>query len=235
MKRERTIRLIFSLLIIIFTSSQKLSAYEIGRVIQIEGEIERSSITTGKRYPVKIGVSVRYGQRIKVGKDSFLEILLSNGTSLFIKENSLVFLFNLRMKKKDPPTKLKLAYGKIRVTPKRLFNDRSLILTTQTAAISIVDAKFSVVASEYETKVLAYNSKVGVANINPAIKKAFVIIKGEEVSIRKNVPPSMPLNVPSGSITFWLENHTVTSDFKYITKTTREEGFIDWLLRKREF
>jgi ferric-dicitrate binding protein FerR (iron transport regulator) len=139
------------------------------------------------------------------------------------------------MKKKDPPTKLKLAYGKIRVTPKKVFYDRSMILTTQTAAISIVDAKFAVVASEYETKVLAYSSKVGVANINPALKRAFVIIEGEEVSIRKNASPSMPLHVPSGAIRFWLENHSVTDDFKYIRKTTREEGFIDWLLRKREF
>ncbi len=235
MKRERTIRLIFPLFIFIFFSVLKLSAYEIGKIIQSEGKIERSSITTGKRYPVKIGGSVRYGQRIRVGKDSLLEILLSNGTSLFIRENSLVYLFNIRMKKKDPPTKLKLAHGKITVTPKRLFTDRSLILTTQTAAISVVDAKFSVVASEYETKVLAYNSKVGVANINPAIKKAFVIIEGEEVSIRKNAPPSLPINVPSGMIRFWLENHNITTDFKYITKNTREEGIIDWLLRKREF
>jgi hypothetical protein len=235
MKRNNTIRLILTLLFILFSSSLKLYAYDIGKIIQIEGTIERSSITTGKRYPVKIGGSVRYGQRIKVGKGSLLEILLSNGTSLFIRENSLVYLFNLRMKKNDPPTKLKLAYGKIRVTPKRIFYDRSMILTTQTAAISIVDAKFAVVASEYETKVLAYSSKVGVANINPAIKRAFVIIEGEEVSIRKNASPSLPLNVPSGAIRFWLENHSVTSDFKYIRKTTREEGFIDWLLRKREF
>lgn len=235
MKQEIIFKLIGLLIVLIFSSSLKLYAYEIGKIIQLEGEIEKSSLTTGKRYPAKIGGSVMYGQRVKIGNDSLLEILLSNGTSLLIRENSLVFFFNIRMKKKDPPTKLKLSYGKISVTPKKIFTDRSLILTTQTAAISVVDAKFSVVASEYETKVLAYNSKIGIANINPAIKKAFVIIGGEEVSIRKNTSPSLPVNVPSGAIRFWLENHSVTSDFKYITKTVKEEGFIDWLLRKREF
>ncbi len=235
MKKPRYISLTTLLFTIMLCYRSDLTAYEIGKIIQSEGDIERSSITTGRRYPSKIGDSVRYGQRIRVGKDSQLEILLSNGTSLFVLENSLLYLFNIRMKKNDPPTKLKLSYGKIKVTPKRIFYDRSLILTTQTAAISVVDARFAVVASEYETKVVVYSSKAGIANINPLIKKAFVIIEGEEVSIRKNASPSIPVSIPSGSIRFWLENHDITADLKYITTTIREEGIIDWLLRKREF
>lgn len=222
-----------TLFVIYFTTG--LFPNDIGKVIQLEGIVERSSITSGNRYPIKIGDTVRYAQRIKVGPESLLEILFNNGTSIYIKENSLVYLFNLRVIEKDPPTKLKLAYGKIKVTPKRIFNNRSLILTTQTAVISVVDARFSAVAGEYETKVLAYSSKVGVANINPHIKRAFVITEGEEVSIRKNAPPSLPRSVPSVIVKFWFDYYNVTSDYKYIIKTEKEEGFIDWLLRKREF
>ena len=110
-----------------------------------------------------------------------------------------------------------------------------MILTTPTAAASIVDGKFSAVASEFETKILSYNSKVGVTNINPLIKKAFIIIKGEEVSIRRNTSPAIPVSVPSNVSKSWFDYYHLTDDRKYIIKSFREEGFIDWLLRKREF
>ena len=85
--------------ILLFTSSGSAYAYEVGKVIQIHGDVERSSITTGKRYFIEYRSPLLYGQKIKTGPRSHVEILLANGTSVLIKEKSSVFFFSLRMKK----------------------------------------------------------------------------------------------------------------------------------------
>ncbi len=221
-------------LIIVFSRSLLLSN-EVGKIIQLYGYVERSSIAAGERYKTELGTAVKFGQRLKIGKDSYAEVLLNNGTSIYIKEISSLNFFQVRMKKKDPPTKIKLNYGKIKVTSKKIFNDRSLILTTPTAVLSVADANFSVIAGEFETRVLVYTGKVGAANINPGLRKAFVVFNGEEISIRKNAPPSIPISVPESAKKFWFDYYHITGDKRFIVKTPRNEGIIDWILRKRDF
>ncbi len=229
------IKLLIMIYFVFFIFQNKGFSDLIGRVIQLSGTIERSSITTGQRYNTDIGSQVDFGQRIKLQNDSYIEILYENGTSILISDESEVLLYSIRMKVDDAPTKIKLLYGKIKVIPRQVFNDRSLILTTPTAIISIVDATFSAIASENETKIVSFSSKVGIASINPGIKKAYIIFEGEEISVKKNIPPSSPVGITDTVIKFWMDNYIISSDHKYILKINQEEGFIDWILRKREY
>jgi len=208
---------------------------KMARVIQISGNAENSSIATGKRFNLKNGYIIETGSKIRTGLRSKVEVLLFDGTSIMIREMSSISFYSLRAKKTDPPTKLKVDYGKITVTPKKTFNDRTMILTTPTAIISIVNAKFSIIVSNYETKALAYNSRVGVANINPSIKQAYVFRSGEEVCIWQDEPPTYPVKVPSRIFNLWFDFYDITDNHTIIVRRNREEGIIDWLIRKREY
>lgn len=208
---------------------------EVGTVIQLGGAVERSSIITGKRFSIKIGSKINYAQRVRLGHDSFIEILLDNGTGIYVRGQAEILIYSIRIKAEDAPTKLKLLYGKSRIVPKSKFNDRSLILTTPTAVITVVDSSFSVIASEYETKVISLSSKVGIANINPGLKKAYVLEEGEETSVKSDIPPLLPRGVPGNILKFWLDYYTISPDRKYIIRLEQDEGIIDWILRKRDY
>ncbi|MCP4131522.1 MAG: FecR domain-containing protein [bacterium] len=215
--------------------SKKVKSNNIGEVIQLYGHVERSSLATGKRFDIEIGSIIKKAQKIKTGKDSITEVLLNDGTSVLIKEWSSVNIIDIRGKKEDPPTKIKIDYGKVTILPKKTYDDRTLVLTTPTAIISNVIAKFSVIASENETRILVFSNKIGVASSNPALRKAYVIVGKQEGYIRKDKEPEKPVFLPGSVIRDWFEYYEIVNKHRYIIKKYREEGIVDWVLRKREY
>src|SRR4030042_1790026 len=98
---------------------------------------------------------------------------MKDGTRILMKEETSLYFFSLRMNEIDPPSKLKIDYGKIRITQKKRFDTKTLELITPTAIVSVVMADFSLIASEDETLILVYEGRAGLENVNTEIRQAF--------------------------------------------------------------
>jgi len=224
------------ILIIIITllPAQNTFAAEIGKIIYARGSIEKISIATGKRFSVIRGSVIRNAQKIKTGKKSAAEIMLNDGTSVRIREKSSVCFISLRKKSIDLPTSIKIDYGKIKISQKWHFNDRTLIIKTPSAIISNVLASVSLIISETETKILVLSHKIGIASSIPNLKKAYIAYRGQEISIRTNNPPSAPLYVKPKAIPGWFGYYSISKNKRFIYSKYKDDGIIDWLLRKRK-
>jgi len=223
------------LTVLIYLLNFPLLSKEIGKIIQKNGEAERSSIATGERFNLKNGTVISNGEKIKTEENGFVEVLLNDGSTVVVKGNSLVYFISLRINKNDSPTRIKVDYGKVMITVKWNFNDRSFILTTPSSIISAVYSKFSIIVSNFETLLLVYNNKIGIANNNPAFKKAYILIRGEEISVKKDRPPDNPVRLPDEFLSTWFDLYSVSNDKMNIIRDRLERGIIDWILRKREY
>jgi FecR-like protein len=229
MKKAILLTTIISLL------NSPLLSKEIGKIIQKTGKVERSSIATGERFKIKNGTIISNGESLKTEESGFVEVLLNDGSTIIIKGNSLIYFISLRLHKHDPPTRIKVDYGKIMVTVKWNFNDRSFILTTPSSIISAVYSRFSIIVSSFETLLLVYTNKIGIANSKPIFKKAYILIRGEEISVKKDRLPDDPVRLPDEFLSTWFDLYSVSNDKMNIIRDRLERGIVDWILRKREY
>ncbi len=211
------------------------AATPIGKIVQIVGDVDLTSLSTGKKSTPKIGSLVRTDHKIRTGKRSFTEILLNDGTKLLIREITVLNVSTLKRQESDPPTRIKLLTGKVRVSLKKVFGNRALILKTPTALAGVRGTDFGVIASKFETRFLVYEGKVEVANENADIIKSYILIAREETSVKHNAPPTRPVTVPADMLREWFEHYDVDEENKSLIIRKKEEGFIDKLLRKRNF
>ena len=70
--------------------------------------------------------------------------------------------------------------GMLRITVKKLFKNRTLILKTPTAVAGVRGTDFGVITSQTETKIVVFDGKVDVANKKRKITKSYTLKKGEE-------------------------------------------------------
>jgi ferric-dicitrate binding protein FerR (iron transport regulator) len=215
--------------------TESFAQESLGKIIQFVGDVDITSLSTGKRFTPDIGTTIQRDYRIRTGKKSFVEILLNNGTKIFIKEITVLNVSNLRMKSSDPPTRLKMLTGKIRIIIKKIFRERTLILKTPTTVAGVRGTDFGAIASKYETKVVVFAGKVEVANINKDIIKSYILRDREEVTVKENEPPMRPRVVPADILDSWFDFYEIDEKNQIIIRSDKDESFIDKFLRKREF
>jgi len=224
-----------SIMLAVILLAPSVHAERIGRIMQISGPVERASVNTGMRYSIRYETVINSGEKIKTGPGARTEVLLDNGSSILLRERSQVYFIGLRREKKDSPTRLICRYGKVRITTKKTFDDRTMIVTTPTAIISLVLADFSVIASDQETRLLVHRSKLGVESTSDKIRTAYIVRSGEEIRICKNRAPEKPVYLHPRVITWWFDHYSVVENHSRIVKRPMDHKLIDWVLREREF
>jgi len=228
-------RLLFVVVFVFLLLTEPFAQERLGKIIQFVGDVDITSLSTGKRFIPDIGTTIQRDYRIRTGKKSFVEILLNNGTKIFIKEITVLNVSNLRMKASDPPTRLKMLTGKIRIIVKKIFKERTLILKTPTTVAGVRGTDFGVIASKYETKVVVFTGKVEVANSNKDIIKSYILRDREEVTVKENEPPMQPRVVPADILDSWFDFYEIDEKNQIIIRSDKDESFIDKFLRKRDF
>lgn len=227
----KTIIFCFMLILI---SSPAMAETSLGKIIQMVGDVDITSNTTGKQFVPDIGTSITRDHKIRTGKKAFVEILLDDGTKLFIREISVLSVSGLKLEEKEPPTQLKMLTGKIRLALKKTFRSKSLILKTPTAIAAVRGTDFGVIAGKYETRIVVFNGTVEVANTNADVIKSQILNEREESSVKQDMPPSRPVVVPGGILESWFDYYNIDEKNRIIIKSQRENGIIDNLLRKKD-
>jgi hypothetical protein len=92
-----------------------------------------------------------------------------------------------------------------------------------------------VVAGRQETKLVVFEGQVEVASSNQDIIKAFMVKEREEVSVKKDVPPTAPRVVPGEILKSWFDYYDIDERSRIIIRNKRDEGLLDGILRKRDF
>lgn len=210
-------------------------AATLGKIIQILGDVDITSFSSGKKMTPEIGTEITEDHRIRTGKKSFVELLLNDGTKLFVREISVLNVLSLKLKDPDPPTKIKVLTGKIRITVKKLFKDRSLLLKTATAIAAVRGTDFGVIAGKFETKLVVFEGKLEVANENKDILKSYILQEKEEASVKKDTPPTKPIVVPAEMLNSWFDFYEIDEQSKNIIFKKKDDSLIDNILRKKDF
>ncbi len=207
----------------------------LGKVVSILGDVDVTSVSTGKKFVPEIGTPIIADYKIRTGNKAYAELLLNDGTKIFVREVTVLNITNLKLKENDPPTKVGMLTGKVRLTIKKTFKANSLMLRTPTSIAGVRGTDFGVIATRDETKLVVFDGQVEVANTRKDILKSFIVNPKEEVSVKKDTPPSDPRIVPQEILQTWFDYYGIDERNRIIIRKKKDEGFIDNLLRKKEF
>jgi len=210
-------------------------AKPIGKVVQLVGNVDITSMKTGKRTVPDLNTVIYNDDKIRTGKQSFVTILLNDGTKLFVKEISVVNVAGLKLKDTDPPTKVRMLTGKLRLIVKKTFKRGSLVLKTPTAIAGVRGTDFGVITTRNETRVAVFEGEVEVANVKENILKSYVLKDREEVVVEKNSAPTSPRVVPSNVLSSWFDYYVIDDRRNKIIRRDREDSLFDRLLRKKDY
>ncbi|MDY6970199.1 MAG: FecR family protein [Spirochaetota bacterium] len=227
-------RILFSLFFVALTIVPSYVSAELGKVIQIVGDVDITSLSTGRRFIPVVGDSIVQDHKIRTGKNSFIEILLNDGTKIYIREVTVLSITKLKLEEADAPGRIRVLTGKVRITIKNIFESRILILKTPTAIIGVSGTDFGVITSRDETKVVVFDGEIELASSNRNVIKSLKLRSKEEVTIKKNRAPSKPVTVPPDLIKTWFNNYEVVDRKKIVFKGKKESGIIDLILRKKK-
>lgn len=210
---------------------------EIGRIIQLVGDVDLTDINSGMRIVPGIGAQIQDSHKIRTGAKAYVEILLNDNTKIFMRELTIMQIGSLRMKAQNPPTSINLNSGKIRIKIDKSFSNWNLIIRTNVAIIGVKDVEtdMGIVTTDVETKVAVFQGEVNIANSNRVIIKSFILKKKEETSIKQNMSPSEPVVLPQEIINSWLDYYDIVDKNRIVIKGTQDTGIIDSILRKRKF
>ena len=227
----------FVFIISLFISTNAGAKTYIGKISQIKGNIDLTYISTGERFNAYVGTQINSQHKIRTGRKSSVEILLNNGTKIFLKEISVLNISSCKLKQKDPPTRIQLLTGKVRMNISKPMPGRNMILQTPTAFVgaSTIATDFAVITSKVETKAVVFNGQLDLASSNSNIIKSYRLRRREEASIKKNFPPDKPVILPSEILDSWFDYYEIIDRKRIIVKSRKEDGIIGHILRKREF
>jgi hypothetical protein len=210
---------------------------EVGRIIQLTGDVDLTDVNSGMRIVPGIGAQIKEYHKIRTGAKAYMEILLNDNTKIFMRELSIIQISSLKMKSDNPPTTINFNTGKIRIYLSKQFNNWNLLVKTNVAVIGVKDVEtdFGVITTNYETKLAVFEGESHIANSNREIIKSFNVKLKEETSIKLNMPPMEPVILPQEILDSWLDYYDVVDKDRIIIKGRQDIGIIDYILRKRKF
>lgn len=209
------------------------SADEVGRVVRLSG-ISDASSGSGAAVNLSVASPVSAGQSIICHDESTVDIILIDGSMLKIFGPSNVRIDSCRKNVNDPPTSIRIFYGKIKISSKCVDNSMSLQVTTPSAEISAVMAEIAIVASYSETYIALYKYKAAVASSDKKITKAFILYPGEEIKVKLGKTPAEPESISKSGLAWWLEKYHLSDKHQKIRGYNLEEGPADWIIRRRD-
>ncbi len=227
-------RAILTIMIFFFITAILYAQQTVGKIIQLVNDVDVTSLTTGRKEIPAIGFQVHTDHKIRTGKRSYAEILLNNGTRVLLKDISVLNISSLRTDTDQPPTRLRLLTGKVRVSLKKsLGKGHTLVLKTPTAIAGVRGTDFGVIASLLESKIVVFEGSLDIASSSQNILKSYQLKEREESDIAKDRAPTRPRVVPVEMLEGWFERYDVDESNRIIDKNSKGGGFLDELLRKR--
>jgi hypothetical protein len=221
---------------LLITTAVAYSETNVGKIIQAANDVDITSLTTGQKFLPEIGFYVNTDHKIRTGKRSYVEILLNNGTRVQMKEVSVMNVASLKTRDSEQPTRIRLLTGAVRISLKKLFRDgHALILKTPTAIAGVRGTDFGAIASLVETKVIVFDGLVDIASSDNTILNSFQLKAKEESDIKKGQAPTRPREVPDNLMDSWFDHYEIDEHNNIIRKKTGSGGFIDNILRKRQY
>jgi hypothetical protein len=234
---QKISKVVFSILLVAFFYIDAEAKSEIGKIIQLTGDVDLMDMNSGMRIVPGIGAQIKENYKIRTGTKAYMEILLNDNTKIFMRELSIIQISSIKMKAGNPPTTINLNIGKIRINFNKQFKNWNLFVKTNAAVIGVKDIETSlgVITTNYETKLAVFEGEAYIANSNRDIIKSYDVKMKEETSIKVNMPPVEPIILPQEILDAWLDYYDIVDKDRIIIKGRHDAGIIDDILRKRKF
>jgi len=210
-------------------------AKPVGKILELSGDIDITSMITGKRIIPEEGTVIDGNDKIRTGRKSFVSIVLNDGSKLFIREISVLYVQDIKLKLTDQPTRIQIITGKLRVIAAKTMKGNSLVVYTPTAIAGVRGTDFGIIATQLETRVVIFQGNVEVANKDKNILKSYILKDREETKITYQQPPEAPVVVPDYILSKWFDTYSIDEKKNIIIKRKQEDGLLDRLLRKKDF
>ena len=228
-------RLIITVMAILLLMSINSFAKPVGKILELSGDIDITSMKTGKRIIPEEGTVIDGNDKIRTGRKSFVSIVLNDGSKLFIREISVLYVQDIKLKLTDQPTRIQIITGKLRVIAAKTMKGNSLVVYTPTAIAGVRGTDFGIIATQLETRVVIFQGNVEVANKDKNILKSYILKDREETKVTYQQPPEAPVVVPDYILSKWFDTYSIDEKKNIIIKRKQEDGLLDRLLRKKDF
>ena len=228
-------RLIITVMAILLLMSINSFAKPVGKILELSGDIDITSMITGKRIIPEEGTVIDGNDKIRTGRKSFVSIVLNDGSKLFIREISVLYVQDIKLKLTDQPTRIQIITAKLRVIAAKTMKGNSLVVYTPTAIAGVRGTDFGIIATQLETRVVIFQGNVEVANKDKNILKSYILKDREETKVTYQQPPEAPVVVPDYILSKWFDTYSIDEKKNIIIKRKQEDGLLDRLLRKKDF
>lgn len=214
--------------IIIIISLQSLQANEAGRLLSVNGLAERTSILSGEIRPCKSGAKLFFYERIKTSKNSSANLLLHDGILLVLKPDSSIILFSIKKSNTEPPSKIKLEYGKSIISSIERYKGIAAVLSTPTSEIDIISSEFAILASSSETRLYITKGSVQISGVFSQSRR--VIKKNETALINRTGLIEKKFCHHHEKFVSWISRYSLNKiKTRLIINRTRRKT-ADWIL-----
>jgi len=210
-------------------------AKPVGEILELSGDVDITSMKTGKRIIPEEGTVIDGNDKIRTGRKSFVSIVLNDGSKLFIREISVLYVHDIKLNLTDQPTRIQIITGKLRVIAAKTMKGNSLVVYTPTAIAGVRGTDFGVIATQLETRVVIFQGKVEVANKDKNILKSYILKDREETKVTYQQPPEAPVVVPDYILSKWFDIYSIDEKTNIIIKRKQDDSLLDQLLRKKDF
>lgn len=227
-------RLIITVMAILLLMSINSFAKPVGKILELSGDIDITSMKTGKRIIPEEGTVIDGNDKIRTGRKSFVSIVLNDGSKLFIREISVLYVHDIKLNLTDQPTRIQIITGKLRVIAAKTMKGNSLVVYTPTAIAGVRGTDFGVIATQLETRVVIFQGKVEVANKDKNILKSYILKDREETKVTYQQPPEAPVVVPDYILSEWFDIYSIDEKTNIIIKRKQDDSLLDQLLRKKD-
>ena len=227
-------RLIITVMAILLLMSINSFAKPVGKILELSGDIDITSMITGKRIIPEEGTVIDGNDKIRTGRKSFVSIVLNDGSKLFIREISVLYVHDIKLNLTDQPTRIQIITGKLRVIAAKTMKGNSLVVYTPTAIAGVRGTDFGVIATQLETRVVIFQGKVEVANKDKNILKSYILKDREETKVTYQQPPEAPVVVPDYILSKWFDIYSIDEKKNIIIKRKQDDSLLDQLLRKKD-
>ena len=228
-------RLIITVMAILLLMSINSFAKPVGEILELSGDVDITSMKTGKRIIPEEGTVIDGNDKIRTGRKSFVSIVLNDGSKLFIREISVLYVHDIKLNLTDQPTRIQIITGKLRVIAAKTMKGNSLVVYTPTAIAGVRGTDFGVIATQLETRVVIFQGKVEVANKDKNILKSYILKDREETKVTYQQPPEAPVVVPDYILSKWFDIYSIDEKTNIIIKRKQDDSLLDQLLRKKDF
>ncbi len=227
-------RLIITVMAILLLMSINSFAKPVGKILELSGDIDITSMKTGKRIIPEEGTVIDGNDKIRTGRKSFVSIVLNDGSKLFIREISVLYVHDIKLNLTDQPTRIQIITGKLRVIAAKTMKGNSVVVYTPTAIAGVRGTDFGVIATQLETRVVIFQGKVEVANKDKNILKSYILKDREETKVTYQQPPEAPVVVPDYILSKWFDIYSIDEKTNIIIKRKQDDSLLDQLLRKKD-